>query len=74
MKSLSEHEDKIERAIDLGIRYGQIDGSHHKMWVIDQMMRILTGSEYEKIIKENSLPKEGDDEDAVYEWDCGIAP
>lgn len=74
MKSLSENEDRAERAIDLGIRYGQIDGSHHKMWVIDQMIRILTGSDYEKIIKENSLPNEGDDEDEVYEWDCGIAP
>lgn len=25
-------------------RYGQIDGDHHKAWVIDQVARILKGS------------------------------
>jgi len=34
---------KIARAIELGFKYGSIDGGHHKMWVIDQMIRILTG-------------------------------
>ena len=24
--------------------YGQIDGDHHKLWVIDQVMRILQGT------------------------------
>lgn len=25
-------------------RYGQIDGAHHKQWVLDQTMRILKGT------------------------------
>lgn len=25
--------------------YGQIDGSHHKLWVLDQIARILNGTE-----------------------------
>ena len=31
-------------------RYGQYDGGHHKQWVLDQIARILKGSEI--IIKE----------------------
>lgn len=58
---------RIEDALALAWQYGQIDGGHHKMWVIDQMVRVLLGDEYEKWVKEY----EGDDE---YEWDVGIAP
>ena len=32
----------IEKAIDYAIKYGGIDGDHHKAWVIDQMVRALT--------------------------------
>ena len=35
--------DRIDKALDLAIRYGGIDGDHHKAWVIDQMVRALTG-------------------------------
>lgn len=28
-------------------KYGQVDGSHHKAWVLDQVMRILKGGEIE---------------------------
>jgi len=35
--------ERIEKAIDFAVRYGGIDGGHHKMWVIDQMVRALTG-------------------------------
>lgn len=34
---------RIARALDLARRYGGIDGDHHKTWVIDQMVRVLTG-------------------------------
>jgi hypothetical protein len=36
--------DKIGLATYYAFRYGQIDGSHHKQWVIDQMVRILLGT------------------------------
>lgn len=32
---------RILAAADLAKNYGQVDGSHHKMWVIDQMVRAL---------------------------------
>jgi hypothetical protein len=36
-------QDRIDRALDYAVRYGGIDGAHHKNWVIDQMVRALTG-------------------------------
>jgi hypothetical protein len=36
-------DSKIEKALEFAMRYGSIDGGHHKMWVIDQMARALLG-------------------------------
>lgn len=63
--------DRIEKAIELAVQYGGIDGSHHKAWVIDQMVRILAGDDYERIVAE---AKNGDDGPDTYDWDEGIAP
>ncbi len=35
-------QEKIAKAINIAVRYGGIDGDHHKAWVIDQMVRSLT--------------------------------
>jgi len=59
------------RAIVLAVAHGQIDGSHHKAWVIDQMVRILAGDEYENIILG---AKSGEDGANTYSWDEGIPP
>jgi len=34
---------RIERALMVAVKYGGIDGDHHKSWVIDRMIRELTG-------------------------------
>ena len=39
--------ERIKEALNLAWQYGQIDGSHHKMWVIDQMVRVLCEDEEE---------------------------
>lgn len=36
-------EEKIKKALEIAVSYGNIDGAHHKMWTIDQMVRALTG-------------------------------
>ena len=64
-------EEKIETAIDLGFDYGDIDGGHHKMWVIDQMLRVLAGDKYESLLAD---AKNGEDGPDTYGWDEGIAP
>lgn len=34
--------ERIQKALEIA-HDGAIDGGHHKMWVIDQMVRALTG-------------------------------
>ncbi len=36
-------EEKIAKALAVAVSFGGIDGAHHKDWVIDQMVRALTG-------------------------------
>ena len=64
-------EDRISAAIELATRYGGIDGAHHKAWVIDQMVRILAGKDYEALVVKAKAGEDGPD---TYDWDCGIAP
>jgi len=60
-----------EKAIELAVRYGGIDGDHHKAWVIDQMVRALAGDGYEELVRE---AKAGEDGPETYSWDEGIPP
>lgn len=60
-----------DAALDLALRYGQIDGDHHKAWVIDQMVTALTGDLYSTWVADANA---GEDGPNTYEWDCGIAP
>ena len=64
-------QSKIEAATELAVRYGGIDGDHHKTWVIDQMVRALAGNDYDRIVTD---AKSGEDGPETYDWDCGIAP
>lgn len=61
----------VEQALELIKMFGGIDGAHHKQWVLDQVVRILTAESYSKWIAEY---KHGDDGPETYEWDEGIAP
>lgn len=49
---------KIKKMIE---EYGSFDGSDHKQWLLDQVMRIIEGDNYENWAKES-------------EWEVGIAP
>lgn len=62
---------RIDQALEVIERFGGIDGAHHKTWVIDQVVRKLTGNKYEQWVKKM---KAGDDGPETYEWDEGIPP
>jgi len=47
MEKVKTDKKKIQEALDLILEYGGIDGGHHKQWVLDQVVRTLTGSEKE---------------------------
>jgi hypothetical protein len=38
-----KRQKRIKEALQIATDYGNIDGGHHKSWVIDQMVRALTG-------------------------------
>ena len=61
---IQEFTDRIQTALKIAREDGPTDGTHHKQWVIDQMVRALSGTKgYEKFIAQCG----GD-------WDEGIAP
>lgn len=54
---------RIHRAINLLIRFGDLDGQQHKQWVLDQVLRVLMNYyAYQKF------------REAYPDWDEGIAP
>ena len=70
-KRIKELEEERKRVLDLIFEYGQIDGEHHKTWVIDQIVRILMKDQYDEWIKNYVYDEETGD---IYSWDKGIAP
>lgn len=62
--------ERMEEAMSLLLSYGQIDGDHHKAWVIDQVARMLLRN-YGQVI---AACKAGEDGPDTYGWDEGIAP
>lgn len=68
---MSEFDKRIEAALKVARECGQYDGGHHKMWVIDQMVRALTEGEYDGWVAD---ARKGEDGPDTYSWDTGIAP
>ena len=62
---------RINAAVKVALDYGSTDGGHHKMWVIDQVLRELLEKDYEKAIAKRRF---GEDGPETYSWDEGIAP
>jgi len=67
-------EERLSELAGIVYRYGQIDGGHHKMWVMDQMIRRITGKNYEDFVKDYQGEYNEEEEYFDYEWDEGIAP
>lgn len=74
MKEMSEqylearrHGNHLERIAALIIDEGDVDGAHHKQWVLDQCLRLAAGEAYSTMTM-------------IYlditgrEWDAGIVP
>lgn len=67
---MTRQEIQVKKALDIA-KMGMNDGAHHKMWVIDQMVRALTGEDYELWVKETEA---GEDGPHTYDWEVGVAP
>ncbi len=60
---------RITAALGVAIEYGQIDGAHHKQWVINEMVRKLLGdnaTSYEELVTACKAD--------TYGWEEGIPP
>lgn len=51
--------------------FGGTDGAHHKAWVIDQIVRALTGDGYAAWVADMRAGQDGPE---TYDWDEGIPP
>lgn len=71
-------EERASAAIQLAHSYAQIDDSHHKMWVIDQMLRQLLGENYDEWVAGYETCEEDCKQTNIfqhcYTWDVGIPP
>ena len=65
-----KRKEMIEKTLDI-LKDGIIDGGHHKMWVIDQAVRALTGDGYDDWVRKFCAGEDGPD---TYYWDVGTAP
>ena len=68
---MDDQKRRVRAALAMAARYGGTDGEHHKTWVIDQMVRALTGPQYRRWVRS---ARDGDEGPDTYEWDEGIAP
>ncbi len=66
-----DQQQRITKALETAASYGDIDGAHHKEWLIDQMVRALTGPDYAEWVRG---VRDGDDGSDTYAWGEGIAP
>lgn len=69
-----EREQELKELITQALEFahwGSTDGGHHKMWVIDQMVRALTGDGYEAWVTDH---KDGEEGPETYGWDEGVSP
>jgi hypothetical protein len=84
---MSDEDPRISQALKIAYEFGTTDGDHHKMWVIDQMVRVLTGCPMVERTSRfpdahgNTYTYQGLGESEAYrafiadgEWDEGIAP
>ena len=62
---------RIGKALAIAQDFAGVDGAHHKDWIIDQMVRALTGKKYKAWVRQCRNGKDGPN---TYEWDIGIAP
>ncbi len=58
-------------ALKIISNYGGNDGSHHKQWVLDQVVRELAGDEYADWVRRHCAGADGPN---TYEWDEGVPP
>jgi hypothetical protein len=70
MKTREELNNQILRALDLIGQFSDVDGRHHRQWLLDQVVTVLTGDddEYRRFVEEYNA------QGHTVDWSEGIAP
>ena len=74
---MTEDEKKLHKIEFLITQHGGTDGGHHKQWLLDRIIRHVTGDGYDDWCKAYRGQWIDDDEYTGWEypdWDTGIAP
>lgn len=61
---------KIKKVLNLIDEHGGEKGGHHKQWLLDKIVNVLSDNYNEWVKKYEN----GEDGPKTYEWDRGIAP
>ncbi|WP_274644371.1 hypothetical protein [Pseudomonas serbica] len=72
--NVAEPLDAIQRrdaALSLAAQFGMCDEPYHKAWLIDRMVRVLSGAEYEAWVAERKAGVYGPN---THRWDVGLRP
>jgi hypothetical protein len=72
--NVAEPMDAIQRrdaALSLAAQFGMSDEPYHKAWLIDQIVRVLSGAEYEAWVAERKAGVYGPN---TNRWDVGLRP
>lgn len=72
-KELADLKAVAEKALTIIEQYGGTDESHHQTWVIDQVVRALTGEGYAKWV-DDMKGATGDNGTREYDWNEGVEP
>ena len=67
------YESKEDEILALIEMYGMVDGSHHKQWVLTEIVRIIKEDEDSFQVWKEAYCM-GEDGPDTYSWDEGIAP
>lgn len=50
------------------------NAQHHEHWVMDQVLRLILGEQYQQFIEAYEAPRGPNGERFVDNWDVGVAP
>lgn len=50
-----DRESAMAESLSLILNFSQIDGAHHKAWILDQVTRKLTGPNYQAFVDHHDL-------------------
>jgi hypothetical protein len=66
-KTQKQLEENIKEAIEIASSVMGIEGEHHKVWGLDQIVQLLSGDDYDNVV-------ENFEADTGGKWDQGIEP